>query len=201
MARAGVVLGLDQGTTGTLALALTSDGVVIAQAYGVHRQFFPGAGLVEHDPSEILLVCKNLLDQTVAQLEPGTPLLGLGLANQGETVMAWQRSTARPIHNAIVWQDTRGSELMRTLNATAGIGEMVTARTGLKLDPYFSAGKIAWLRDHVPDFARLAACNDLCVGTLDAWLIWQLTGRRRFVTDASTAARTLLADIDRKSVV
>jgi glycerol kinase len=190
---AAFVLGIDQGTTGTRACAMAADGTVLAAAYRAHRQLFPRPGWVEHDAEEIWTNARAAIADVLAAIE-GTPA-ALGIANQGETVMLWDRADARPLHHALVWQDVRTQPWMESLARDAAVADGVRERTGLRLDAYFSAGKLRWLLDHVPDARALAAAGRLRAGTLDSWLLARLTDGAAFVTDASTAARTLLFDI------
>jgi glycerol kinase len=188
------VLGIDQGTTGTRACAMDRDGRVLGHAYRRHRQHYPAPGWVEHDPAEIWAQTRTV---ALAALEAsgGARPAAVAIANQGETVALWDRASGRPLHAALVWQDQRAAPLIETLAGDPEIERRVRERTGLRLDAYFSAGKLRWLLDHVPGAAALAAAGRLGAGTLDAWLLFRLTGGATFATDASTAARTLLLDI------
>jgi glycerol kinase len=193
------VLGIDQGTTGTRALVMGADGEVLATAYAAHRQHYPQPGWVEHDPAEIWAAVVATAAAAVRGAPSGTRIEAIGLANQGETVMAWDRASGEPLHPALVWQDQRTEAFVQELAQDPAFAGTVEELTGLRLDAYFSAPKMRWLLDHVPAVAQAAAAGKLCLGTLDAWMIWRLTGGRRFVTDPSTAARTLLFDIRRRS--
>jgi glycerol kinase len=190
-----ILLALDQGTTSSRALVFDESGECLAMAQREHRQIFPHPGWVEHDPVEIwdhqLAVARAALAEAgVAAAE----LAALGITNQRETVVLWERASGRPLANAIVWQDRRTAPDCERLRA-AGLEPSIAARTGLRLDPYFSATKLAWLLDHLPGARRAAAAGELAFGTVDSWLIWRLTGGRVHATDATNASRTLLFDL------
>jgi glycerol kinase len=160
-----------------------------------HRQSYPREGWVEHDADEIWENVRRTMLDAVVGASAGSRLAGLGIANQGETVVAWDRRSGRPLAPAIVWQDTRTADEMERLARDPEASRRIRETTGLSADSYFSASKIRWLLDHVPNARPLADEGRLCAGTLDAWIIWKLTAGQSFVTDASTAARTLLFDI------
>ena len=189
------VLSIDQGTTSTRAILFDASMQVVGIAQQEFTQHFPQAGWVEHDPEEIwqttLTVCRQVLKKTGV---PATALAGIGITNQRETTVIWDRATGAPVHNAIVWQDRRTAPLCETLRA-AGHEAEITARTGLLLDPYFSGTKVRWLLDTVPGARDRAARGELAFGTIDSFLIWRLTGGAVHATDATNAARTLLFDI------
>jgi glycerol kinase len=191
----GVILALDQGTTSSRAMAIGLDGRVIASAQEEFAQIFPRSGWVEHDPEAIWRSQRRTAEQTLARLEPGS-VIAIGLTNQRETVVVWDRRTGEAIHNAIVWQDRRTAPQTQAL-AAAGHEPLVSARTGLVLDPYFSASKIAWILDTVPGARDRAGRGELAAGTIDSFLIWRLTGGRVHATDATNASRTSLYDIGR----
>lgn len=183
---------IDQGTTGTRCILFTREGRIAASAYREHRQIFPEPGWVEHDPLEIL----RRTDEVVAEAAGGAPrgrVLAVGVTNQRETVVAWDAQNGRPLSNAIVWQDMRTEPDCRAL-VEAGLEEDVRARTGLPISTYFSATKIRWLFEHVPEVRDLARAGRLRLGTIDTWLIWNLTGGA-FVTDPTNASRTLLFNL------
>ncbi|MFD3191258.1 glycerol kinase GlpK [Sedimentitalea sp. HM32M-2] len=189
------VLAIDQGTTSTRAILFDGAMQKVGVAQQEFRQHFPKAGWVEHDPEEIwqstLAVCRQVLgDCDVA----ADDLAGIGITNQRETTVVWDRATGQPIHNAIVWQDRRTAEIC-TLLKSQGHEPAVSAATGLLLDPYFSGTKLKWLLDHVEGARERAARGELLFGTIDTFLIWRLTGGRVHATDATNAARTLLFDI------
>jgi len=189
------VLALDQGTTSSRAILFDRDGKAVATAQQEFRQIFPQPGWVEHDATEIWgsqLACARKALQNAGCA--AADLVALGITNQRETTLIWDRATGRPIANAIVWQDRRTADLCATLRAS-GVEERVTEKTGLLLDPYFSGTKITWLLDNVPGARARAERGELAFGTVDAWLIWQLTAGRVHVTDVSNASRTLLFNL------
>ncbi len=188
------ILAIDQGTTGTTALVLGADGALLGRAYRPVGQHFPEPGWVEHDPEELLRTTVEAGRAALA--EAGERPVALGLTNQRETVVLWDRRTLAPVAPAIVWQDRRTAGRCRELRE-AGREPDVRARTGLVLDPYFSATKLEWLlRD--PELRRRAGRGELAAGTVDAWLVARLTGGREHATDPTNASRTLLWDLDRR---
>jgi glycerol kinase len=189
----GVILALDQGTTSSRAMAIGLDGQVIASAQEEFAQIFPQSGWVEHDPEAIWRTQRRTAEQTVERLG-GRRIAAIGVTNQRETVVVWDRKTGEAIHNAIVWQDRRTASRTQDL-ASQGHEAMVNERTGLVLDPYFSASKISWILDIVPGARERAARGELAAGTIDCFLIWRLTGGRVHATDATNASRTALYDI------
>ncbi|HET7460993.1 MAG TPA: glycerol kinase GlpK [Longimicrobium sp.] len=191
-----MILAIDQGTTGTTCLVIDRDGQVRGRAYSEFTQHFPRPGWVEHDADEIWEVTRRVAK--VAAAHAGTSvdrLAGIGITNQRETIVLWDRQTGRPLHHALVWQDGRTADLCRRLK-DEGREEGVRARTGLVIDPYFSATKLAWLLDHVPGARRRAEAGELAAGTIDSWLVWKMTGGRLHLTDRTNASRTLLYDLD-----
>jgi glycerol kinase len=188
------ILAIDQGTTSTRAMLFDRRGGVVARAQAELRQHFPAEGWVEHDPEDIwrdtLQVCREALAK--AHLE-AKDLAAIGITNQRETTVVWERATGKPIHRAIVWQDRRTADTCRKLEAVHS--PMVAAKTGLVIDAYFSASKIAWILDHVPGARARAEAGDLAFGTIDCFLLWRLTSGKSHRTDATNAARTLLYDI------
>ncbi|TCW32790.1 glycerol kinase [Gulbenkiania mobilis] len=186
------LLAIDQGTTSTRAIVFDTTGQVVARAQRELPQIFPAAGWVEHDPeriwSDTLAVCRTALAES-----PERPL-AIGITNQRETTVLWDRATGKPVYHAIVWQDRRTAGLCEAL-AAAGHGDTVTARTGLVLDPYFSATKIRWLLDTLPGLRQRAEAGEIAFGTLDSFLLWRLTEGRVHATDATNAARTMLFNI------
>ena len=189
----GVILALDQGTTSSRAMAIGLDGQVISSAQEEFAQIFPQSGWVEHDPEAIWRTQRRTAEQTVERLG-GRRIAAIGVTNQRETVVVWDRKTGEAIHNAIVWQDRRTASRTQDL-ASQGHEAMVNERTGLVLDPYFSASKISWILDIVPGARERAARGELAAGTIDCFLIWRLTGGRVHATDATNASRTALYDI------
>jgi glycerol kinase len=189
------VLALDQGTTSSRALLFDEAGSVVATAQKEFRQIFPEPGWVEHDPTEIWATQSGVLHEALAKAGvTARDVAAIGITNQRETTLLWERSTGRPLANAIVWQDRRTAPACDALKA-AGHEATFTAKTGLVLDAYFSGTKLAWLLDHVPGARARAARGELAFGTVDTWLVWNLTGGAVHATDPSNASRTLLYDI------
>ncbi len=191
----GVILALDQGTTSSRTMAIGLDGQVIASAQEAFPQIFPQSGWVEHDPEAIWRTQRRTTEQTLERLG-SRKVAAIGVTNQRETVVVWDRKTGAPIHNAIVWQDRRTADNTKAL-ADAGHQDRVTERTGLVLDPYFSASKIAFILDAVPGARDRAKRGELAAGTIDCFLVWRLTGGRVHATDATNASRTSMFDIVR----
>jgi glycerol kinase len=189
----GVILAIDQGTTSSRAMAIAMDGSILASAQEEFPQIFPQSGWVEHDPEAIWRTQRRTVEQTLERLG-AHKVAAIGVTNQRETVVVWDRKTGEPIHNAIVWQDRRTASKTQAL-ADAGHQPMVAGRTGLVLDPYFSASKIAWMLDAVPGARERAKRGELAAGTVDSFLIWRLTGGKVHATDATNASRTSLYDI------
>jgi glycerol kinase len=191
-----LLLAIDQGTTSTRAMLFDAAGDARALAQRELRQIYARDGWVEHDPEEIwaatLAVCRDVLAQA-----PAARVAAVGITNQRETTILWDRATGRPIYNAIVWQDRRTADFCRAL-AGSGHGKAVRRKTGLVIDPYFSASKIAWLLDNVPGARASAERGEIAFGTVDAFLLWRLTGGRVHATDATNASRTMLFDIVRQ---
>jgi glycerol kinase len=190
-----VILALDQGTTSSRAMAIGLDGAIIASAQEEFPQIFPRSGWVEHDPEAIWRTQRRTAEQTLERLG-ARKVAAIGLTNQRETVVVWDRKTGEAIHNAIVWQDRRTAAKIDQLRAS-GLEPEVMRKTGLVLDPYFSAAKIAWLLDSVPGARERARRGELAAGTIDCFLIWRLTGGQVHATDATNASRTSLFDIER----
>ncbi|HEV8178273.1 MAG TPA: FGGY family carbohydrate kinase, partial [Gemmatimonadales bacterium] len=185
------ILALDQGTTGSTALVIGQDGSVLGRGYREFTQHYPQPGWVEHDAEEIFRVSLEAMREAIAG--SGERPVGLGITNQRETVVLWDRRTLAPVARAIVWQDRRTTERCRELREE-GLESMLRECTGLVADPYFSATKLEWLlRD--PDLSRRAARGELAAGTVDSWLVAKLTGGRAHVTDHTNASRTLLYDL------
>ena len=191
------LIAIDQGTTSTRAIVFDAALAPVASAQQELRQIYPAPGLVEHDPEEIWSAALATVRAAMARAgAEARDIAALGITNQRETTIIWDRATNRPIHNAIVWQDRRTADRCEALRQDE---PMIAARTGLLLDPYFSATKIAWLLDHV-EGARVAAREGrLAFGTVDSFLLWRLTGGKVHASDATNASRTLLLDIHRGS--
>jgi glycerol kinase len=189
------ILALDQGTTSSRAIVFDQDGAIKAVAQKEFTQHFPAAGWVEHDPQEIWASQIGVAVEALgrAQVRP-KEIAAIGITNQRETTIVWDRETGEPVHNAIVWQDRRTADYCERLKAE-GAGETIQAKTGLLLDAYFSASKIRWILDNVPGARARADGGRLAFGTVDSWLVWKLTGHTRHLTDVSNASRTMLFNI------
>ncbi len=191
------VLALDQGTTGSTALVVDAEGAVRARGYRELPQYFPQPGWVEHDPEEIWRTQLAAAEAALAEARVAPrEVAAIGVTNQRETTILWERATGGPVHRAIVWQCRRSAPLCERMRAD-GLEPLVRERTGLVCDAYFSGTKIAWLLDTVPDLRPRAARGELAFGTVDSWLLWKLTGGRVHATDPSNASRTLCLDIGR----
>ncbi|PAV27215.1 glycerol kinase [Tamilnaduibacter salinus] len=193
------LLAIDQGTTSSRAILFQRDSTIVAIAQQEFQQFFPKDGWVEHDAGEIwrstLQVCRDVLDKAGLA---ASDVVGVGITNQRETTILWDRETGEPIHRAVVWQDRRTAPVCAQLKRD-GYESRVVEKTGLLVDPYFSATKIAWILDHVPDARKRAEAGELAFGTVDSWLLWNLTGGRVHATDATNASRTALFNIHSQS--
>ncbi|MFT4960678.1 MAG: glycerol kinase [Paracoccaceae bacterium] len=189
------VLAIDQGTTSSRAILFDAQMKLVASAQEEFPQHYPASGWVEHDPSDLWATtagtCREVIERAGIA---ATEIKAIGITNQRETTIVWDRVTGKPIHNAIVWQDRRTAEYCRTLR-DAGHEPMFTDRTGLLVDPYFSGTKLKWILDHVEGARARAEAGELLFGTVDSFLIWKLTGGATHATDATNAARTLLYDI------
>ncbi|MEM9141080.1 MAG: glycerol kinase GlpK [Pseudomonadota bacterium] len=184
------ILAIDQGTTSTRAILFDASLTPVAQAQQEFAQHFPDSGWVEHDPEDLWTTTVETCRQAMGDRRPAA----IGITNQRETTVVWDKTTGRAIHNAIVWQDRRTAEICAALKVD-GHEPMITERTGLLLDPYFSGTKIAWILDQVDGAREAAAEGRLLAGTVDAWLIWRLTGGAVHATDATNASRTMLYNI------
>lgn len=189
------VLGIDQSTQGTKALLFDEEGSLICRTDLSHRQYINEKGWVEHDPEEIyintLAVVKNLVEKAGINKND---LAVLGISNQRETAMVWNRTTGKPVYNAVVWQCARGAQICEEIEKS-GDADMIHSHTGLQLSPYFSAAKIAWVLKNVEGVQELADKGELCCGTIDSWLVYKLTGGKEFRTDYSNACRTQMFNI------
>jgi glycerol kinase len=189
------LLAIDQGTTSSRAIVFDASGEIVALAQREFQQHFPQPGWVEHDAEEIWTSQRDVAREALAKAKlKATDFAAIGITNQRETVVVWDRATGEPIHRAIVWQDRRTAAECDRLRSE-GREPMVHEKTGLLFDPYFSATKIAWILDHVPNARASAEAGKLACGTVDTWLIYRLTGGKVHVTDASNASRTLLMNI------
>jgi glycerol kinase len=195
MPRQQYVLAIDQGTTSSRAILFDAAGGAVASAQRELRQFFPADGWVEHDPEHIwadtLAVCREALAKAGVA---ASAVAAIGITNQRETTVLWERATGGPVHRAIVWQDRRTAPLCRELVAD-GLEQLVRERTGLVIDAYFAGTKLAWMLDNVPGARAAAERGELAFGTIDSFLLWRLTGGRVHATDAANASRTMLYDI------
>lgn len=191
----GVVLAFDQGTTSSRAIAFEPSGQVIGVAQREFTQHYPKSGWVEHDANEIWQSQLDVAREVIAQcgLSAGD-IAAIGITNQRETTVLWDRATGQPIHHAIVWQDRRTAEFCDSLRQQ-GYSELIQQKTGLIIDSYFSGTKLRWLLDNVPEARRRAEKGELAFGTVDSWLIWKLTGGQVHVTDQTNASRTMLFNI------
>ena len=188
------ILAIDQGTTSTRAMLFDARGGVLARAQAELRQHFPAEGWVEHDPEDIWQDTLAVVREALSKAHLGArDVAAIGITNQRETTIVWERATGKPIQRAIVWQDRRTAEECRRLEAVYSLA--VSAKTGLVIDAYFSASKIAWILDNVPGARARAEAGELAFGTVDCFLLWRLTGGKGHRTDATNAARTLLYDI------
>jgi len=187
------ILALDQGTTSSRAILFDEEGGIISVAQREFEQIFPSPGLVEHDPNEIWESQKDVALEAIkgSGLSP-SEIAGIGITNQRETVVVWERKTGKPIGNAIVWQDRRTADFCKGLE---GETEEIQTITGLVVDAYFSGTKIRWMLDHIEGARERAEAGELAFGTIDSWLIWNLTGGKSHLTDVTNASRTMLFDI------
>jgi glycerol kinase len=194
-----LIVALDQGTTSTRAIVFDAAGKALSEAGRPLRQSYPQDGWVEHDAEEIWNACVAVIREAVEKCgRPAADIAALGITNQRETVVIWDKATGRPLRPAIVWQDRRTAAACERLR-DAGAEDTVTHITGLLLDPYFSGTKIAWLLNDIPGARERAARGELLVGTMDTWVIWKLTGGKVHATDATNASRTLLFDIGKQA--
>jgi glycerol kinase len=191
----GYILALDQGTTSSRAILFDEAGTIAATAQHEFEQFYPNAGWVEHDPTEIWTSQLSCAVEVLGKIGARPrDVAAIGITNQRETVVVWDRATGKPIHPAIVWQDRRTADTCAALEKSGAL-EAVSSKTGLVLDPYFSATKVAWILDNVNGARARAEKGELAFGTIDSWLIWNLTSGKRHVTDVTNASRTLLYNI------
>src|SRR5207249_4812857 len=186
------ILALDQGTTSSRAIVFDHSGSVVASAQQEFRQIFPKPGWVEHDAQEIWASQSYVASQSLnkANLTAGD-VVAIGITNQRETTIVWERATGKPICNAIVWQDRRTAEACDQLKSR-GLARTIRSKTGLVIDAYFSGTKLQWILNNVPEAKAKAKAGELAFGTIDSWLVWNLTGGRQHITDPSNASRTML---------
>jgi glycerol kinase len=189
------VLAIDQGTTGSTALVLDRDGQVLGRATEEFTQYYPQPGWVEHDPEEIWRVSLEVIGTALADASlPEGDLRAIGITNQRETTVVWNRVTGEPLHRAVVWQSRQTADICQQIRDD-GLEPMITERTGLVVDPYFSGSKVKWILDRYPDARPQAEAGDLVFGTIDTWMLYKLTGGEVHATEPTNACRTLLYDI------
>ena len=189
------IIAIDQGTTSSRAILFDEEGTILAQQSAELPQHFPADGWVEHNPEDIWRTTVDVTSAIVAKSQSlGLMPVAIGITNQRETAIVWDRNTGKPIHNAIVWQDRRTADICAAMK-NAGSEVMVKEKTGLLLDPYFTATKLSWILDNVEGARDRAAKGELCFGTVDSFLVWRLTSGRMHVTDATNASRTSLYNI------
>ena len=191
------ILSIDQGTTGTRAGIVNQDGKLLASRYQEIKQFYPKPGWVEQDPIEIFESVSNtvskLLDECNIQF---SSIISVGITNQRETIIVWDKTTGKPIYNAIVWQCRRTTDYCNTL-IDKGLSQSIKNTTGLTIDPYFSATKICWILDNVAGARKLAENDSLAFGTVDSWLVWNFSNGSSHIIDITNASRTMLFDINK----
>ncbi|MEY4381691.1 MAG: glycerol kinase GlpK, partial [Bacteroidota bacterium] len=189
------ILALDQGTTSSRAIVFNKAGEILATAQKEFTQIFPEAGLVEHDANEIWSTQIGVASEAIMQAGlDASQIAAIGITNQRETTVVWDKQTGQPIYNAIVWQDRRTANYCDELKKQ-GHAKNIQAKTGLVIDAYFSGTKLKWILDNVQGAREKAAAGELCFGTIDSWLLWKLTGGKVHATDVSNASRTLLFNI------
>jgi len=189
------ILTIDQGTTGTRAVLLNKEGEIVAISYQELTQYFPQAGWVEHDPEEIWQVTFQVAQSVLSKAKvSNTQIAAIGISNQRETTILWEKDTGRPVYRAIVWQCRRTAPLCDNLKA-GGLQATIKRKTGLIIDPYFSATKIKWILDNIPDVRKKAKKGKVLFGTVDSWLLWKLTGGKAHLTEYTNASRTMLFNI------
>jgi glycerol kinase len=194
------ILVLDHGTTGIKACLMNRDGKIVTQGYEKVRQIYPQPGWVEHDPLALWKLTETVMTAALSQANAGwQDVEAIGITNQRETVILWDKQTGQPIHQAIVWQCRRTADRCDSYKQDTGLVKDIHGRTGLVLDAYFSASKIQWLLEHCPEGKALAERGDLLIGTVDTWILWNLTGRESHATDYTNASRTMLYNIRTKS--
>ncbi len=195
MSNLRTIIAIDQGTTSSRSILFDEEGTILAQQSAEFPQHFPADGWVEHNPEDIWKTTVDVASAMVAETRlRGSMPVAIGITNQRETAVIWDRATGKPIHNAIVWQDRRTADVC-TVMKNAGKETKVMEKTGLLLDPYFTATKLSWILDNVGGARDRAAAGELCFGTVDSFLIWRLTGGKMHVTDATNASRTSLYNI------
>ena len=190
------LIALDQGTTSSRAIVFDREFHILSQAQIEFPQLYPHPGWVEHDPMELFISQYNaMMEAYLKSGVPATEIAAIGITNQRESTLVWNRKTGQPVSNAIVWQCRRTADRCRRLQEEPGFVQVVRETTGLPIDAYFSATKIQWILENVPGARAMAENGELCFGTVDSWLIWKLTGGARHVTDHTNASRTMLYNI------
>ncbi|VXB39409.1 glycerol kinase GlpK [Maribacter litoralis] len=189
------IISLDQGTTSSRALLVDHDGTINGMVQKEFKQIFPKSGWVEHDPKEILSTQMEVLEELLKKekVKP-SEIVGIGITNQRETTVVWDKNTGEPVYNAIVWQDKRTADICQHLKKS-GLSEHVKKTTGLVIDSYFSGTKVKWILDNVEGAKQKAEAGDLLMGTIDTWLVWNMTNDHKHVTDYTNASRTMIYDI------
>ena len=191
------ILSLDQGTTSTRALLIDQNGKIYGMAQKELTQIYPNNGWVEHNPNEILKSLIEVIDKVISENNIETrQIAAIGITNQRETAIVWDKDTGAPIYNAIVWQDNRTTDICEDLK-NKNLEKEISDKTGLLIAPYFSATKISWILNNVKSAKEKAKSNKLLFGTIDSWLIWNLTGKQNHATDFSNASRTMLYNINK----
>ncbi|MBT8302420.1 MAG: glycerol kinase, partial [Maribacter sp.] len=189
------IISLDQGTTSSRALLVDQEGTIVNMVQQEFQQIFPRPGWVEHDPKEILESQLHVMHELVKKEQINSAdIKAIGITNQRETAMVWDKNTGEPVYNAIVWQDKRTADICEQLKKK-GLVEHVKMTTGLVIDSYFSGTKVKWILDHVDGAREKAEKGDLLMGTVDSWLVWNMTNRAKHVTDYTNASRTMIYDI------
>ncbi|MEN8248886.1 MAG: FGGY family carbohydrate kinase, partial [Bacteroidota bacterium] len=188
------IMALDQGTTSSRAILYNQNAQAIETVQKEFKQIFPKPGWVEHDPMEIWSSQQAVMHDVIGKLPSGGEINGIGITNQRETTIIWERDSGKPIYNAIVWQDRRTADYCQELK-TAGLEDTITKKTGLLIDAYFSATKVKWILDNVEGARTKAENGELAFGTVDSWLVWNLSKGQLHITDVSNASRTMLYNI------
>lgn len=191
------ILAIDQGTTGSRAVIYDKKGAVVVSSYEEFPQYFPKPGWVEHDPEEIWKSVLNTINRVLRKVDPSS-IKAIGITNQRETTVVWDKETGKPIYNALVWQCRRTSRRCHVLMKKKGISEKIRNKTGLPIDAYFSATKLEWILKNVPEAKQKLKQDQLCFGTTDSWILWKLTGGKVHATDYTNASRTMLFNIETK---
>lgn len=191
----GYILAIDQGTTGSRAFIFDARGRIVSKSYKEFKQYYPKPGWVEHDAQEIWTSCVKVIQESIkqAKINPSS-IVAIGITNQRETTVVWDRKTSKPLHRAIVWQCRRTSAMCQSRELQSA-KQLIRQKTGLVVDPYFSGTKVRWLLESVPQIRRKAHKGEAAFGTIDSWLVWKLTGGSAHVTDTTNASRTLLFNI------